>query len=61
MRGHLAIYRVEHARIRDSHSENQDFLDSPSYRVNLWEQASPPRQLELRPCAQADGALGRAW
>ncbi|WP_323959359.1 hypothetical protein GC088_12600 [Arthrobacter sp. JZ12] len=25
------------------HAENQDFLDSPFYRVNFWEQASPPR------------------
>jgi hypothetical protein len=23
------------------HAENQDFIDSPFYRVNFWEQASP--------------------
>lgn len=37
IRGHLGVYRVEHVRIRDCHAETQDFLDSPSYRVNLWE------------------------
>lgn len=25
------------------HAENHDFVDSPFYRVNFWEQASPPR------------------
>lgn len=25
------------------HAENHEFIDSPLYRVNFWEQASPPR------------------
>jgi hypothetical protein len=25
------------------HAENHQFIDAPIYRVNFWEQASPPR------------------
>lgn len=35
---------MEHMQASETvHAENHDFIDSPFYRVNFWEQASPPR------------------
>jgi hypothetical protein len=40
----MQMFTVERMQASETvHAENQDFIDSPVYRVNFWEQASPPR------------------